>query len=84
MRHSNWNNRYGFRYCEGDEKIAKLKSELESNEENLAQALECKADTEKLKDDLRKSTERIALQKYEKEQVRKELDVERHEHGMTK
>ena len=67
-----------------DEKeIAKLKSDLSRNKEKLTRALEYKADREELKDYLRKSKEAIALQKEETEQVRKDLDEERHEHRMA-
>ena len=67
-----------------DEKeIAKLKSDLSRNKEKLTRALEYKADREELKDHLRKSKEAIALQKEETEQVRKDLDEERHEHRMA-
>lgn len=67
-----------------DEKeIAKLKSDLSRNKAKLTRALEYKADREELKDYLRKSKEAIALQKEETEQVRKDLDEERHEHGMA-
>ena len=67
-----------------DEKeIAKLKSDLSRNKEKLTRALEYKADREELKDHLRKSKEAISLQKEETEQVRKDLDEERHEHRMA-
>ena len=67
-----------------DEKeIAKLKSDLSRNKEKLTRALEYKADREELKDYLRKSKEAIALQKEETEQVRNDLDEERHEHRMA-
>ena len=67
-----------------DEKeIAKLKSDLSRNKAKLTRALEYKADREELKDYLRKSKEAIALQKEETEQVRKDLDEERHEHRMA-
>ena len=67
-----------------DEKeIAKLKSDLSRNKEKLTRALEYKADREELKDHIRKSKEAIALQKEETEQVRKDLDEERHEHRMA-
>lgn len=67
-----------------DEKeIAKLKSDLSRNKEKLTRALEYKADREELKDHLRKGKEAIALQKEETEQVRKDLDEERHEHRMA-
>lgn len=67
-----------------DEKeIAKLKSDLSRNKEKLTRALEYKADREELKDHLRKSKDAIALQKEETEQVRKDLDEERHEHRMA-
>lgn len=67
-----------------DEKeIAKLKSDLSRNKEKLTRALEYKADREELKDHLRKSKEAIGLQKEETEQVRKDLDEERHEHRMA-
>lgn len=67
-----------------DEKeIAKLKSDLSRNKEKLTRALEYKADREELKDHLRKSKEAIALQKEETEQVRKDMDEERHEHRMA-
>lgn len=67
-----------------DEKeIAKLKSDLSRNKEKLTRSLEYKADREELKDHLRKSKEAIALQKEETEQVRKDLDEERHEHRMA-
>ena len=62
---------------------AKLKSDLSRNKEKLTRALEYKADREELKDHLRKSKEAIALQKEETEQVRKDLDEERHEHRMA-
>lgn len=67
-----------------DEKeIAKLKSDLSRNKEKLTRALEYKADREELKDHIRRSKEAIALQKEETEQVRKDLDEERHEHRMA-
>lgn len=69
-------------YCcpfDPDEKeIARLKSDLSKNKEKLTRALEYKADREELKDHLRKSKEAIALQREETEQVRKDLDEERH------
>lgn len=61
-----------------DNEIAKLKSDLSKNKEKLTRALEYKADREELKDHLRKSKEAIALQREETEQVRKDLDEERH------
>ena len=67
-----------------DEKeVAKLKSDLSRNKEKLTRALEYKADREELKDHLRKSKEAVVLQKEETEQVRKDLDEERHEHRMA-
>ena len=70
--------------CTVDEKeITRLKSDLARNKEKLTHALEYKADREELKDKIRKSKEAIALQKEETEQVRKDLDDERHDLKMA-
>lgn len=45
--------------------------------------MEYKADREELKDKIRKSKEAIVLQKEETEQVRKDLDDERHDLKMA-
>lgn len=71
-------------WCTVDEKeITRLKSDLARNKEKLTRALEYKADREELKDKIRKSKEAIALQKEETEQVRKDLDDERHDLKMA-
>lgn len=68
---------------ESEREITRLKSDLSRNKEKLTRALEYKADREELKDHLRKSKEAIVLQKEETEQVRKDLDDERHDLRMA-
>lgn len=71
------------RLKQNEKEIIRLKSDLVRNKEKLTHALEYKADREELKDKIRKSKEAIALQKEETEQVRKDLDDERHDLKMA-